>query len=73
MAIHKKLDILFKRFLEKRNKTILEIGCAKAKRLIYFAKEKRLLETHNLDIIDKKKLKELLQNRNIKFRLFWTY
>ena len=39
LAINKKLDLLFKRFLEKGNKKVLEIGCAKAKRLIYFAKE----------------------------------
>ena len=166
LAINKKLDLLFKQFLEKGNKKVLEIGCAKAKKLIYFAKEfdyevygvdysekgvkiakenlriagvegtilcedifqttfeketfdivysmgliehfenpsriidahikllkkggtliisipnfkeslyftllkilgkeKRLLETHNLDIMDKKKLNELLQKRNIK-------
>lgn len=39
LAINKKLDLLFKRFLQKGNKKILEIGCAKAKKLIYFAKE----------------------------------
>ena len=39
MAINKKLDKLFKRFLVKGDKKILEIGCAKAKHLIYFARE----------------------------------
>ena len=39
LAINKKLDRLFKRFLKKDDKKILEIGCAKAKWLIYFAKE----------------------------------
>ncbi|MGB8217145.1 MAG: class I SAM-dependent methyltransferase, partial [Candidatus Methanoperedens sp.] len=39
LAINQKFDKLFKQFLEKGNKKILEIGCAKAKRLIYFAKE----------------------------------
>jgi 2-polyprenyl-3-methyl-5-hydroxy-6-metoxy-1,4-benzoquinol methylase len=39
LAINKKLDLLFKQFLEKGNKKVLEIGCAKAKKLIYFAKE----------------------------------
>ena len=39
LAINKKLDSLFKRFLDKGGKRILEIGCAKAKWLIHFAKE----------------------------------
>jgi 2-polyprenyl-3-methyl-5-hydroxy-6-metoxy-1,4-benzoquinol methylase len=39
LAINKKLDRLFKSFLERGNKRILEIGCAKGKYLIYFAKE----------------------------------
>jgi 2-polyprenyl-3-methyl-5-hydroxy-6-metoxy-1,4-benzoquinol methylase len=39
LAINKKLDKLFKKFLEKGDKKVLEIGCAKAKQLIYFAKE----------------------------------
>lgn len=39
LAINKKLDSLFKRFLDKGGKKILEIGCARAKQLIYFAKE----------------------------------
>lgn len=39
LILNKKLDKLFKRFLERGNKKILEIGCAMAKRLIYFAKE----------------------------------
>jgi 2-polyprenyl-3-methyl-5-hydroxy-6-metoxy-1,4-benzoquinol methylase len=39
LAINKKLDSLFKRFLKKGDKKILEIGCAKAKQLIYFGKE----------------------------------
>jgi 2-polyprenyl-3-methyl-5-hydroxy-6-metoxy-1,4-benzoquinol methylase len=39
LAINKKLDLLFKKYLQKGNKKILEIGCAKAKKLIYFAKE----------------------------------
>jgi 2-polyprenyl-3-methyl-5-hydroxy-6-metoxy-1,4-benzoquinol methylase len=38
-AINKRLDGLFKRFLEKGDKKILEIGCAGAKQLIYFARE----------------------------------
>jgi 2-polyprenyl-3-methyl-5-hydroxy-6-metoxy-1,4-benzoquinol methylase len=39
LAINQKLDTQFKHILEKGDKKILEIGCAKAKRLIYFAKE----------------------------------
>jgi 2-polyprenyl-3-methyl-5-hydroxy-6-metoxy-1,4-benzoquinol methylase len=39
LAINKRLDLLFKRFLPKGKKRILEIGCSKAKKLIYFAKE----------------------------------
>jgi 2-polyprenyl-3-methyl-5-hydroxy-6-metoxy-1,4-benzoquinol methylase len=39
LAINKRLDRLFKRFLDKGDKKILEIGCARAKKLIYFAKE----------------------------------
>lgn len=39
LAINKKLDNLFKRFLDKGNKKILEIGCAKGKQLIHFSKE----------------------------------
>lgn len=39
LAINKKLDCLFRRFLEKSNKKILEIGCARGKQLIYFARE----------------------------------
>ena len=39
LAINKKLDILFNKFLNKGDKRILEIGCAKAKWLIHFAKE----------------------------------
>ncbi len=39
LALHVKLDMLFKKFLPKGNKKILELGCGKAKQLIYFAKE----------------------------------
>lgn len=39
LAINRKLDGLFKKFLDKGDKKILEIGCAKGKQLIYFAKE----------------------------------
>jgi len=39
LAINQKLDTLLKHILKKGDKRILEIGCAKAKRLIYFAKE----------------------------------
>lgn len=39
LAINKALDRLFKSFLEKGDKRILEIGCARGKQLIYFAKE----------------------------------
>ena len=39
LAISRKLDRLFKRFIEKGNKRILEIGCARGKQLIYFARE----------------------------------
>jgi len=39
MAVNKRLDGLFKRFLDKGDKKILEIGCARAKQLIYFARE----------------------------------
>lgn len=38
-AVYKKLDKLFKLFLEKENKSILEIGCGGGRWLIYFAKE----------------------------------
>ncbi|MDP2719454.1 MAG: hypothetical protein Q8P44_06460, partial [Dehalococcoidia bacterium] len=39
LAINRKLDGLFKRFLAKGDKSILEIGCARGKYLIYFARE----------------------------------
>lgn len=39
LAIHKRIDRLFKKFLVKGDSKILEIGCARAKQLIYFAKE----------------------------------
>ena len=39
LVINKKLDKLFKKFLDKGEKKILEIGCAKGKQLIYFARE----------------------------------
>ena len=39
LAINRKLGKLFEKFLEKGNKKILEIGCARAKWLIHFAKE----------------------------------
>ena len=39
LAINKKLDSLFQRFLGKGHKRVLEIGCARAKQLIYFAQE----------------------------------
>jgi 2-polyprenyl-3-methyl-5-hydroxy-6-metoxy-1,4-benzoquinol methylase len=39
LAMNKKFDKLFKKFLKRGNKKILEIGCTPAKRLIYFAKE----------------------------------
>ncbi len=39
MAINKKLNSLFHKYIERGNKKILELGCAKSKRLIYFAKE----------------------------------
>ena len=38
LAINKKMDLLFNKYLDKGNKKILEIGCAKAKKLIYFSK-----------------------------------
>lgn len=38
-AINKKIGLLFKKFLDKGDKKVLEIGCAKGKQLIYFAKE----------------------------------
>ena len=52
LAINKKLDRLFKRFIEKGNKRILEIGCAKAKWLIYFAKEFSY-EVYGIDYLEK--------------------
>lgn len=39
LALHVKLDRLFRKVLPKGNKKILELGCGKAKQLIYFAKE----------------------------------
>ncbi len=39
LAINKKLDNLFKNYLHKGHRKILEIGCAKGKQLIYFARE----------------------------------
>lgn len=39
MATHRRFDKLFKSFLERDSKKILEIGCAKGGWLIYFAKE----------------------------------
>lgn len=52
LAINKKLDMLFKRFIEKGIKRILEIGCAKAKWLIYFAKEFSY-EVYGIDYLEK--------------------
>jgi 2-polyprenyl-3-methyl-5-hydroxy-6-metoxy-1,4-benzoquinol methylase len=39
LAIHQSLNRLFKKYLVKGDKKILEIGCARGKQLIYFAKE----------------------------------
>ncbi len=39
LAINRRLDKLYKRHLERGEKKILEIGCARGKQLIYFAKE----------------------------------
>ena len=39
LAVHKKFDKLFKAFLEKGNRKILEIGCAGGTQLVYFNKE----------------------------------
>lgn len=39
LALHVKLDRLFRKVLPQGNKKILELGCGKAKQLIYFAKE----------------------------------
>ena len=60
-AMNKKLDKLFTRFLEKGNfKDSLYFTLSKI-----LGKEKRLLETHNLSIMDKKRLNELLQSKEI--------
>jgi SAM-dependent methyltransferase len=39
LALSSRMGGLFKRFLKKGDSSILEIGCARAKQLIYFAKE----------------------------------
>ena len=39
MAVHKKFDQLFKKFLGKGDRRILEIGCGGGKQLVYFNKE----------------------------------
>jgi len=39
MAIHRRFNGLFKSFLERGDKKVLEIGCARGTWLVYFAKE----------------------------------
>jgi 2-polyprenyl-3-methyl-5-hydroxy-6-metoxy-1,4-benzoquinol methylase len=71
LAINKKLDKLFKNFLEKCDKKILEIGCAKAKQLIYFAKEFGY-EVYGVDYSEKgvKIAKENLRIAGVKGTIF---
>lgn len=52
LAVNKRLDRLFKKFLDKGHKRILEIGCARAKQLVYFAKEFGY-EVHGIDYSEK--------------------